>query len=121
LSGPLPHPQVLAGYEQICPGAADRIISMAEKQSDHRQGLEKKVTASNIDNEKMGMYFAFLALLAFLIVGTVLLMCDKELAGLITLIATGGVFIGNYILTKKKEKEISEKKKKKIKTEEEEN
>nr|DAR22085.1 MAG TPA: putative membrane protein [Caudoviricetes sp.] len=40
-SGPIPPPEILSGYEQIHPGFADRIISMAEKQSAHRQGLEK--------------------------------------------------------------------------------
>ena len=36
-SGPLPHPEDLAKYEQVLPGAADRIISMAEQQAAHRQ------------------------------------------------------------------------------------
>lgn len=30
-SGPLPHPETLAKYDQIVPGAAERIITMAEK------------------------------------------------------------------------------------------
>lgn len=29
--GPLPHPQDFAGFEEVLPGAADRILSMAEK------------------------------------------------------------------------------------------
>ncbi len=28
--GPLPHPNILEGYEKLLPGTADRIISMAE-------------------------------------------------------------------------------------------
>ena len=32
-SGPLPPPQMLKEYEGICPGAADRIISLAEKRT----------------------------------------------------------------------------------------
>jgi uncharacterized membrane protein len=42
-SGPLPLPQQLQGYEEIVPGAADRIIRMAEKQSAHRIEIESKV------------------------------------------------------------------------------
>lgn len=30
-SGPMPPPSILSGYEKILPGAADRILSMAEK------------------------------------------------------------------------------------------
>ena len=40
-SGPLPHPSTLEGYEVICPGAADRIISMAEEALRHRNEMEK--------------------------------------------------------------------------------
>jgi uncharacterized membrane protein len=42
-SGPLPHPEDLAKYEQVLPGAADRIIRMAEQQAAHRQNLERAV------------------------------------------------------------------------------
>ena len=40
-SGPLPPPNVLSAYEDLLPGAADRIITMAEKQLEHRMYLEK--------------------------------------------------------------------------------
>lgn len=33
--GPLPSPESLFRYEQICPGAADRIIEMAEKEQNN--------------------------------------------------------------------------------------
>ncbi len=42
-SGPLPPPSVLASYEELLPGAADRIITLAEKQLEHRMYLEKSV------------------------------------------------------------------------------
>ena len=38
--GPLPPPGALAQYEAACPGAADRIIAMAERQAKHRQDAE---------------------------------------------------------------------------------
>ena len=39
-SGPLPHPEILERYNSAVPGGAERIIAMAEKQSDHRMRLE---------------------------------------------------------------------------------
>ena len=39
--GPIPPPEIISGYEAIIPGAADRILAMAEKQSQHRQEMEK--------------------------------------------------------------------------------
>lgn len=40
-SGPIPHPALLEKYDQIIPKGADRILAMAEKQSIHRQYIEK--------------------------------------------------------------------------------
>lgn len=59
-SGPIPPPIVLKEYNDICPGAADRILKMAEDQSTHRQRLEKEVITSDIKNEKRGQLFGFL-------------------------------------------------------------
>lgn len=54
-SGPLPPPAALEGYESTQPGAADRIIAMAEMQAKHRQEQEAKIIASNISHEKWGL------------------------------------------------------------------
>lgn len=40
--GPLPQPGALREYESILPGAADRILTMAENQASHRQAMEKE-------------------------------------------------------------------------------
>ena len=63
--GQLPHPEILAHYDEIYPGAAKIIIDRAEKQSDHRMDLEKRAVKSNIVNEKLGIISAFLIALAF--------------------------------------------------------
>lgn len=59
-SGPLPPPEVLAQFDRVVPGAAERIIAMAEKQADHRRGLEKKITESDISDSRLGLIFGFL-------------------------------------------------------------
>ena len=40
-NGPLPPPKVLRGYEEIVPGAGNRIIEMAEKEQDHSHDMDK--------------------------------------------------------------------------------
>ncbi|MCK4624547.1 MAG: DUF2335 domain-containing protein [Phycisphaerae bacterium] len=52
MSGPLPPPQILEKYNQICPGAAERILSMAEKQARHRQEVESKALEAGIADAK---------------------------------------------------------------------
>lgn len=39
-SGPLPHPDILAKYEEVYPGAASKIFQMAEEQAEHRRKME---------------------------------------------------------------------------------
>ena len=39
-AGPIPPPELLAEYDQVIPNGAERILSMAEKQSDHRMRME---------------------------------------------------------------------------------
>jgi len=43
--GPIPHPSTLEGYERIVPGAADRILSMAEADTRHIHAMELKAIA----------------------------------------------------------------------------
>jgi uncharacterized membrane protein len=41
-SGPLPTSGEFQGYEKALPGAANRILVIAEKESEHRHDIEKK-------------------------------------------------------------------------------
>src|SRR3989338_7839901 len=68
-SGPIPPPQILQQYNNVVPDAAERIIRMAEKQSDHRMDLERKVVNSNISKSYLGM-----------ILGTVIAVCGLLVA-----------------------------------------
>ena len=57
--GPLPAADEFAGYEKVLPGAADRILTMAEKQSQHRQELEKRELEIDARDSLLGTIFAF--------------------------------------------------------------
>jgi uncharacterized membrane protein len=57
--GPLPHPSLLARYDEVIPNGADRIMKMAEEQAKHRQYLEKKVINSDITRSYSGLVAAF--------------------------------------------------------------
>lgn len=54
-SGPIPSPEVLEKYNQILPGAAGRIITMAEGEGNHRRAQEKKQLASDSDARKFAL------------------------------------------------------------------
>jgi uncharacterized membrane protein len=54
-SGPLPHPSILEDYDRVLPGAAERILAMAESQSNHRQNLEGRYLAAESPNSVWGI------------------------------------------------------------------
>jgi uncharacterized membrane protein len=86
-AGPLPPPEALARYNEILPGLAERIVAMAERQSQHRQGLEKTVIDGRTRNESMGQWFAFI-LAALVLGGSIsLIFVGKPIEGLIALTA----------------------------------
>jgi uncharacterized membrane protein len=89
-SGPLPHPDILARYEQILAGAADRIISMAEAQSRHRQELEAEVIASDIKNSRIGLYCGLIIGLTAILSGAACIFVGQQ---------WGGGFLGGAGLT----------------------
>lgn len=59
-SGPIPPPAILAEYDQLIAGGADRILKMAENQAEHRQSLEKSVIKSDNIRAYLGQNFAFI-------------------------------------------------------------
>jgi uncharacterized membrane protein len=68
-SGPLPPPDILQGYNDVVPGAAERILKLAEGQTAHRQDLEKRVIKSDIIKSYLGLGAAFILALAMIVGG----------------------------------------------------
>lgn len=95
--GPIPPPAILREYDQVHPGLADRIVSMAENQSRHRQEIEKGVISTRNRNEARGQTYAFILAIA-VILGSIWLISSgrstEGLAAIITeIVALAGVFI----------------------------
>jgi uncharacterized membrane protein len=84
-SGPLPPPEVLEKYNTILPGAAERILRMAEIQSEHRQGLEKRVIGSDIKRSFWGSIFAFIFGMSLIGLGAALLLMGRDISGFVSL------------------------------------
>lgn len=71
-SGPIPPPRAMKEYETILPGAADRIISMAEKQQMHRMELEKQAITSQSKVTSRGQIFGFIVFIVCILVSILL-------------------------------------------------
>jgi uncharacterized membrane protein len=109
-SGPIPPPQVLERYDQICPGAASRILAMAEKQAEHRRAMEKKVVDSNCSSQKWGLVFGFIIAMTVVIGGIWLISKSKDVMGISSIVAALVSLAGVFIYGKKSQaKEIAAK------------
>lgn len=109
-SGPLPHPEDLAKYEQILPGAADRLIRMAEQQAAHRQNLEKAVIFSNVTMQKWGLGCAFVLAMTAIGGGIGLSLKGMSGAGLTAIISALAALVGVFVYGKsEQQKELREK------------
>jgi uncharacterized membrane protein len=91
----------LEGYGNILPGATNRIITMAEKQLEHRHHIESTVLKSNISNEKLGMWMAFILTFTLMLLGGYLIFNAKETAGYFTVFGPIVFHAANYIYNKK--------------------
>lgn len=110
-SGPIPSPEKLEKYDDVLPGAADRIIKMAEKQQLHRFSLEESSIRRQFNQSGTGQWLAALIALAFLAGSIYLGINDHDwLAGVLggaTIISLVTVFITGkkHIARSLKEKE----------------
>lgn len=52
--GPLPHPSILSGYDQIVPGAAERIIQMAERDQQHKIDISNAALHAQHKDTRLG-------------------------------------------------------------------
>jgi uncharacterized membrane protein len=59
-AGPMPPPAILQGYEEIVPGAAERILAIAESDTKHQHAIEFAALAAAEGEVKRGQWFGFL-------------------------------------------------------------
>jgi len=96
-SGPLPHPKHLAEYNQILPGAADRIIAMAEKEQAHRHSWEVKSLRYDFSYSLLGIILGFVIALALLILAYVSSQAGHQNVALTFLAASTVGMVASFI------------------------
>jgi uncharacterized membrane protein len=102
--GPVPSPETFAKYEQILPGAADRLLTMAEKEGDHRRALELKQTDAAIATMKRGQIFGVSAFFVCLGAGVLMLFCGIPGVGIAAVFTSLGAMLVGAIWNKLEER-----------------
>lgn len=99
-AGPLPPPHMLARYNEVIPGGAARILSMAEKQADHRARLEEMVVRGNVARQREGSYFAFIIAMTVIGGGIYLLATGRNIEGLAAIVAALASLTAVFVASK---------------------
>lgn len=96
-SGPLPPADELQRYGQVVRDGAERIMTMAEAQQQHRMQLEKTVVSSQQAQSAAGQWMGFCLVVLMVIAGTWLGLSGKEVAAATvfgtTILGVAGVFV----------------------------
>ena len=98
-SGPLPPPEVIDQYNQIIPGAAERILAMAEQDAIHQREIENAAMTLTAEEMKRGQLygfiigvFAFTTCIVALLLGsekTAIVLGSTTVVGLVSVFVTG--------------------------------
>jgi uncharacterized membrane protein len=80
--GPLPHPSILQGYDEISPGAAERIIAMAEKEQAHRHLWEQRALSGERWYSMVGMLAGWTVAIALAVGAVVAAAYDQPAVGI---------------------------------------
>lgn len=115
-SGPLPHPDLVKGYDDIIPNGAERIMQMAEKEQENRfqerkeiRDTNKEIAMGKLKYVNRGQIMGFILALIMLGLATLFVFTDHEgiayflfSIGMVSLVA---LFLQTFISPKQKSKE----------------
>jgi uncharacterized membrane protein len=102
--GPLPAPETLAGYGIIDKSFPDRMLTMTEKNSEHRRQMDLK----NLDYKmlelnysfkeaRLGQIFAITGLIFFISSGVLLLFLEKKIFGSLFSLSAFGMIVFAFL------------------------
>jgi uncharacterized membrane protein len=79
--GPIAHPDILQGYEDIVPGSAAQIIDLFDAQSRHRMDLESRTLARDNTRSWAGLFLGFVVAITVIVGGVVAVLYGHDTAG----------------------------------------
>jgi len=110
MKGPIPPPEILSGYEQALPGAADRIMRMAENEQVHRHGLEEKDLRFGVSLVALGQICGLFVGLFGIGCGTLLLLRGCSITGFAALLGSLATLVTAFIYSQRQStRRLSEK------------
>jgi uncharacterized membrane protein len=102
--GPIPPPALLSQFNNVITNGAERIFAMAERQSAHREDIEKRIIYGNVASQTRSSWFAFIIVIIATLCGTWLIHEGKNGAGLAAIFTPMGGVIAVFFYSKREQK-----------------
>ncbi len=100
-SGPLPTPEEFKEYENVMPGAALRIIALAEKEQQHRHTIEEIETRGIIKILSRGQIYGFVIGLFAMFFAGILVYCGQNIYSIVVLLLTLSGMTAVFVMNRK--------------------
>jgi uncharacterized membrane protein len=91
---------VLEAFERAQPGAADRILTMAEEQQRARHRMEEATIRGAIRSEMYGQWFAFLVVMGGMGLGAWLASTGQNAAGVLSMLTPLGTVAAIFLYSR---------------------
>jgi uncharacterized membrane protein len=88
---------MLIKYNQALPSGAERVMSLAEQESQHRRDLETALVRAHVRDATRGYWAAILIVAAFLCLGVWCLATNRSLAGIVAMMVPLAYLAGTFI------------------------
>lgn len=102
--GPLPPPEDLQKYNMVVPGAAERILTMAEEEMKHRHNRENMAIKYNNRLVSISTIFAFVCVVIFAGILCYAIYCHSDTAAIATAIGAIAAVVGLFTYGKSRQK-----------------
>jgi|ERR1039458_2196410 uncharacterized membrane protein len=101
-AGPLPSPEIIAEYDKVLPGAANRIIKMAENEQTHSHNMQIRTEGHRFKLTITGQVFGFIIGISGVAGGIWLVGHDKSIGGFSVFFTSLAVLVGGFIYSRRK-------------------
>jgi len=94
---PYPTPQDLREYEDIYPGFTDRILTLTERETEHRIRQERFEDSATFDLARRGQTCAFIVVMALVLGGIAAILTGHSIVGFAGLILAAATLAGSFV------------------------
>lgn len=96
-SAPYPTPHELREYEEIHPGFTDRILTLTERETEHRIQEERVQNRATVEIAKRGQSYAFIVVMTLVAGGIAAILTGHSVAGFAGLITAAVALVGAFV------------------------